>query len=186
MQQPGGKEMKTQWLLLTALGVTVSVVCGCADAGTNEGNGKQGASVHAQSATQGLEKSPHDIPGYRTFLEDGRLWVFREGSEDLAKFREHGEPAKIVVLPGKGPGGMTLKGTDRDTMLEYALSKPGFAVFLEDGRLWVFREGSEDLTKFRKHGEPAKIVVLPGKGPGGMTLKSVDRIIIDAYLAARQ
>ena len=124
-------------------------------------------------------------PGYRVFVEDGRLWVFEDGSEDLAKFIEHGEPAKMVVLPGKGPNGMTMKGTDRDVMMAYALAKPGFRVFIEDGRLWVFREGSDDLAKFIEHGEPAKIVVRPGKGPNGMTVKSVDGAIIDAYMAAQ-
>ena len=124
-------------------------------------------------------------PGYRVFFEDGRLWVFEDGSEDLAKFIEHGEPAKMVVLPGKGPNGMTMKGTDRDVMMAYALARPGFRVFIEDGRLWVFRQGSADLAKFIEHGEPAKIVVRPGKGPNGMTVKSVDGAIIDAYMAAQ-
>jgi len=129
--------------------------------------------------------SPYDVEGFRTFVEDGRLWVFKDGSEDLAKFIAHGEPAKMVVLPGKGPNGMTMKGTDRDVMMAYALAKPGFRVFIEDGRLWVFREGSADLAKFIEHGEPAKIVVRPGKGPNGMTVKSVDGAIIDAYMAAQ-
>ena len=129
--------------------------------------------------------SPYDIEGFRTFVEDGRLWVFKDGSEDLAKFIEHGEPAKIVVLPGKGPNGMTMKGTDRGVMMEYMLGKPGYRVFFEDGRLWVFEDGSEDLAKFIEHGEPAKIVVRPGKGPNGMTVKSVDGAIIDAYMAAQ-
>ncbi len=122
-------------------------------------------------------------PGYKVFLDEGRLWVFEAGSEDLAKFEEHGEPAKMVVLPGRGPNGMTLKGTDRDVMMEYMLTKPGYKVFLDEGRLWVFEAGSEDLAKFKEHGEPAKIVVRPGAGPNGMTLKSVDGAILDAYMA---
>jgi sugar lactone lactonase YvrE len=123
-------------------------------------------------------------PGYKVIKDDGRLWVFKEGSKDLAQFEEHGEPAKMVVLPGAGPRGLTLKGTDRDTMLEYALTKPGFTVMIEDGRLWVFRTGSEALAQFHEHGEPAKIVVRPGAGPRRMTLKSVDGTILDAYMAA--
>lgn len=122
-------------------------------------------------------------PGYKVFLEDGRLWVFEEGSAELAQFEEHGEPAKIVVLPGAGPRGMTLKGTERDTLLEYALTKPGFTVIIEEGRLWVFRSGSEALAQFHEHGEPAKIVVRPGAGPRGMTMKSVDGDTLDAYSA---
>ncbi len=122
-------------------------------------------------------------PGYKVFMDDGRLWVFEEGSEELAQFMEHGEPAKMVSLPGAGPRGMTLKGTDRDTMMEYALTKPGYVVVLEDGRLWVFQEGSQALKDFEQHGEPAKIVVRPGAGPRGKTLKSVDGSILDAYMA---
>ncbi|MEX2607856.1 MAG: hypothetical protein WD708_10965 [Kiritimatiellia bacterium] len=122
-------------------------------------------------------------PGYKVFMEEGRLWVFEEGSADLAQFEEHGEPAKIVILPGAGPNGLTLKGTDRDTMMEYALSQPGFTVIMEDGRLWVFRSGSEALAQFHEHGEPAKIVVRPAAGPRKMTLKSVDGGILDAYMA---
>jgi hypothetical protein len=173
--------MKKYFVPSAVIGMTALTLCGCAVTCCRD---KQ---THASTPASGTAhmQSSHDIPGYKTFLEDGRLWVFEEGSEDLAKFIEHGEPAKIVVLPGKGPGGMTLKGTERDVMLAYAFSKPGFRVFLEDGRLWVFEEGSEDLAKFIEHGEPAKIVVLPGKGPGGMTVKSVDRSVIDAYLAAK-
>ena len=122
-------------------------------------------------------------PGYKVFVEDGRLWVFEEGSADLAQFEEHGEPAKIVVLPGAGPRGMTLKGTEREVMLEYALTKPGFSVIIEDGRLWVFRSGSDALAQFHEHGEPAKIVVRPGAGPRRMTLKSIDGATLDAYMA---
>jgi hypothetical protein len=129
------------------------------------------------------KESAWDRPGYVTFEEGGRLWVFAAGSQDLAKFKEHGEPVKMVVLPGAGPNGMTLKGTDRKVMLEYALSKPGFQVFVDDGRLWVFAAGSPDLAKFLEHGEPAKMVVRPGAGPRGMTLKSVDGSVLDAYMA---
>jgi hypothetical protein len=121
-------------------------------------------------------------PGYKVFVDDGRLWVFETGSQALADFEKHGEPAKMVVLPGMGPKGMTLKGTDRDVMLAYALTKPGYKVIVDDGRLWVFAAGSQALADFEKHGEPAKMVVRPGAGPRGMTLKSVDGAILDAYM----
>ena len=61
--------------------------------------------------------------------------------------------------------------------------RPGFVVVEEDGRLWVFRAGSEALEEFRKHGEPAKCTTLIGKGPNGMTVKGPDRATIAAYLA---
>lgn len=60
-----------------------------------------------------------DKPGFRTFERDGRLWVFREGSEDLATFLEHGEPAKSVTSIGSGPSGMTLRSGDMDTIQAY-------------------------------------------------------------------
>ena len=123
-------------------------------------------------------------PGFYVALEDGRLWVLREGSEELAQFLEHGEPAKQVVRPAAGPGGITLKSVDAETLTEYLLTRSGFWVKLEDGRLWVFREGSEELAQFLEHGEPAKQVVRPAAGPDGITLKAVDAEVLDAYLAA--
>jgi hypothetical protein len=66
-----------------------------------------------------------------------------------------------------------------------SLSKPGFYTEVKDGRLWVFREGSKDLEEFKKHGEPAKQVTRIGGGPNGMTIKSSDASVIDAYLAAK-
>ena len=122
-------------------------------------------------------------PGFHVTLEDGRLWVFREGSAALAQFLEHGEPAKQVIRPAAGPGGITLKSIDGETITEYLLTRPGFWVKVEDGRLWVFREGSEELAQFLEHGEPAKQVVRPAAGPDGITLKSVDGETLDAYLA---
>lgn len=123
-------------------------------------------------------------PGFYVALEDGRLWVLREGSEELAQLLEHGEPAKQVVRPAAGPGGITLKSVDAETLTEYLLTRPGFWVKLEDGRLWVFREGSEELAQFLEHGEPAKQVVRPAAGPDGITLKALDAEVLDAYMAA--
>jgi hypothetical protein len=57
--------------------------------------------------------------------------------------------------------------------------KPGFHTEVKDGRLRVFREGSQDLEAFRKHGEPARQVTRIGGGPRGMPA------VIDAYMAAR-
>lgn len=122
--------------------------------------------------------------GFFVALEDGRLWVFREGSEELAEFLEHGEPAKQVVRPAAGPGGITIKSVDGETLSEYLLTRPGFWVRVEDGRLWVFRESSGELAQFLEHGEPAKQVVRPAAGPDGITLKAVDAEVLDAYLAA--
>jgi hypothetical protein len=66
-----------------------------------------------------------------------------------------------------------------------SVSKPGFYTQVKEGRLWVFREGSKELEEFKKHGEPAKQVTRIGAGPNGMTIRSSDASVIDAYLAAK-
>ncbi len=63
--------------------------------------------------------------------------------------------------------------------------KPGFWTREQDGRLWVFRAGSRELQAFQKSGEPARQVTRIGAGPGGMTVKSSDATVIDAYVGAK-
>jgi sugar lactone lactonase YvrE len=144
------------------------------------------AACNLSAATDGPEAdaAKYAKPGFHVALEDGRLWVLREGSDDLAAFLEHGEPAKQVVRPAAGPDGLTIKSVDGETITAYLLTRPGFWVTVEDGRLWVFREGSEELAAFLQHGEPAKQVVRPAAGPDGITLKAVDGEVLDDYLAA--
>jgi len=123
-------------------------------------------------------------PGFAVIVDDGRLWVFEEGSEDLAKMQAGGELAKHVIRPKAGPAGMTLKAPDSETIARYMAAAPGFVVEVEDGRLWVFRNGSEELKKYRESGELAKHVIRPKAGPLGMTVKAPDAETIDAYLAS--
>ncbi|HVR28750.1 MAG TPA: hypothetical protein VMS86_04385 [Thermoanaerobaculia bacterium] len=80
--------------------------------------------------------------------------------------------------------GLPAAAANRDTGAAAEYAKPGFRVALEDGRLWVFREGSQELQGFLEHGEPARQVVRPGGGPDGLTIKAVDGDVIDAYMAA--
>lgn len=61
--------------------------------------------------------------------------------------------------------------------------KAGFVVEQEDGRLWVFKEGSEHLAQFEKTGEPAKQYTAIGAGPEGQTVKAADKAVLDEYLA---
>jgi sugar lactone lactonase YvrE len=122
--------------------------------------------------------------GFVTEVVDGRIWVFRPGSEDLATFRKMGEPAKYVIRPGAGPAGMTVKGPDTATVVEYLTAKPGFDTRYDDGRLWIFRPGSEDLKAYETMGEPAKHVIRPAAGPDRMTLKAPDMELIEQYMAA--
>ena len=131
--------------------------------------------------------SAHGKPGFYTEVDerDGRLWVFREGSEDLAAYQEQGRPARHVARPGAGPLGLTLKSTELGTIVDYVVSQPGFYTEVDerDGRLWVFREGGEDLAAFQEQGRPARHVVRPGAGPLGLTLKSNEMSVLDAYQA---
>ena len=139
------------------------------------------------ATTETAEPLPLDRyakPGFVVMEEDGRLWVFREGSEDLAQFQEAGEPAKQVVRPLAAPGGVTIKAADGATIDEYLTTLPGFYTQMEDGRLWVFRTDSAELAEFRQTGKPAKQVVRPLAGPFGLTIKAVETAVIDDYLAA--
>lgn len=130
-------------------------------------------------------KDNYARPGFVTLMEDGRLWVFEEDSKDLKKYQEHGELAKHIIRPGAGPDRLTLKAPDTETAEAYMLAKPGFATRVEDGRLWVFRAGSDEFKKYQEHGELAKHVIRPGAGPNRMTLKSPDVETIDAYMSAK-
>jgi hypothetical protein len=120
--------------------------------------------------------------GFVTKVVDGRLWIFREGSDELKSFETDGEPAKYVTRPAAGPGGMTVTAVDNDTIIDYLAARDGFQVVLDDGRLWVFRDNSPELQEFKSNGEPAKHVIRPGVGPLGMTVKAPDAETIDAYL----
>ena len=62
--------------------------------------------------------------------------------------------------------------------------RPGFKTFEVDGRLWVFQEGSEGLAEYEASGEPGKSVTMVGEGPNGMTIRSDDKAVIAAYMAA--
>lgn len=134
--------------------------------------------------TETLAEYVTSKPGFYTKIEDGRLWVFKQGSKELEQFLAEGEPAKMAIRPAAGPRGMTVKGPDQETLLTYLLSVEGLHVSIADGRIWVFREGSEELKAFQEDGEPAKIVVRPGAGPMGMTVKGPDAETVDAFLRA--
>ena len=122
-------------------------------------------------------------PGFFTKVVNGRLWVFREGSDALNEFQSSGEPGKNVTMIGEGPNGLTISSSDRAVIIDYLVAKPGFVTRIVDGRLWVFEDGSEGLMEFEASGEPAKNVTLVGEGPIGMTIRSDERATIDKYLA---
>ena len=62
-------------------------------------------------------------PGFVTEVKDGRLWVFREGSKDLAEYRQHGELTKMVTRIGAGPNGMTIRAGDGKDIDDYLAAK---------------------------------------------------------------
>lgn len=137
------------------------------------------------------ESPKYDQPGFAVYEADGRLWVFKDGSEGHTSFLEHGEPAKCITKIGVGPDGKTVKGSDAaeiDSYLGLFPSKryavDGFTVYQREGRLWVFRNDSKGLAEFLKHGEPAKNVTKIGAGPDGKTVKGADSAVLDAYIAA--
>ncbi len=121
--------------------------------------------------TERVFVEPANKPGFIAELEDGRIWVFRKG-QSTEKSEKH------ITMIGVGPHRRTIKAVDRATAIEFLATKPGFVTQLEDGRLWVFEAGSV-TEKAEKH------ISLIGAGPGGVTLKALDRKTALSYLAAR-
>jgi hypothetical protein len=186
--------VKKRLFALLSVGILVLLgITGCAST-TPETEVSEPAATEAPASTatemkaeeKKLDISMYEREGFSVVMEDGRLWVFHKDSEDYKKFLETGEPAKQVVRPGAGPGGITLKSTENDTINEYRYTLPGFFVRMEDGRLWVFKTASPDLEAFLKTGEPAKQVIMPGAGPEGVTVKAVDVETINEYMTAYQ
>lgn len=81
------------------------------------------ATLVASLSAIALAAGPHDKPGFYTQIEDGRLWVFKEGSKELEQFKAHGEPDVNVSRIGDGPEGMTLKAPTQDVLDAYLAEK---------------------------------------------------------------
>jgi len=120
--------------------------------------------------------------GFVVKMEDGRLWVFRDEDPALFDFLSGKEPAGIVIRPGAGPNGETLKAASRETLAAYLATRDGFATFIVDGRIWVFQLDDPALETFRTSGEISRNVTRPGAGPDGMTVRAPDSETLDAYL----
>ncbi len=129
--------------------------------------------IDAWTATKG---------GFFVKEDEGRLWVFRSDDPALADFLAGAEPAKMVIRPGAGPGGATLKALETETITQYLVAKDGFVTFLVDGRIWVFKADAPELAEYKSAGELAKNVTRPGAGPDGMTVRGPDSETLDAYL----
>lgn len=107
-------------------------------------------------------------PGFKTEMEDGRLWVLKPGQT---------KSDKHITMIGKGPMGMTIKAPDRDTIIEYLGAKPGFNTMVEDGRFWILNYGEKPKDKH---------VTFVAAGPIAMTVKANDRDLALAYFAAAE
>jgi len=70
-----------------------------------------------------MASTPYDKPGFVTKIENGRLWVFKEGSKELEQFEKSGEPTINVSRIGEGPEGMTLKAPSNEVIDEYLTTK---------------------------------------------------------------
>jgi hypothetical protein len=123
-------------------------------------------------------------PGFAAKVEDGRLWVFKAGSNELRAFEKDGVVPRHVVIPRFGPNGMTLKVPDKGLLQGYLSAKWGFETFVEGGQLWVFVTGAKELAEFKKAKSLTKHVTRAGAGPMKMTIKAADAATIDAYLKA--
>jgi uncharacterized protein (TIGR03000 family) len=144
---------------------------------------KQPGGEEASELRPGLSRGPEKA-GFRTFVEDGRLWVFHEDAAELSAWLKDGTLARHVIRPGVGPEGMSIKAPDGETVVDYLLGVDGFVTVLEPdaSRLWVFRKGSKELEDFRKEGPPARYVSRLREEPMGMTIKAPDFETMDAYL----
>jgi hypothetical protein len=157
---------KAQLLFVSVLSFSVM---GCAGYDTAVTETVKSEPVVLAAEVHAAQPEATDVSGFRTEVdEDGRLWILKDGQE---------KSEKHVTLVGAGPNGETIKALDQETVLEFLAAKPGFATMVEDGRVWVFREGQEM--------EPSeKSVTRVGAGPMGVTLKALDAETLDAYEAA--
>lgn len=125
------------------------------------------AAVNADTSKVAAMHSPYDKPGFKTEIEDGRLWVLKPGEEPSEKH---------ISLIGAGPVGMTIRALDKKTALEYLVAKPGFETEIEDGRLWVLKDGEE---------KDEKRISFIGAGPMGMTIYAQSKDTVIEYLGEK-
>jgi hypothetical protein len=156
-----------------------ALLAGCA--------GEKQTRNEATAAARELADGPapaYGKPGFVTFIEDGRLLVFADGSDGLREYRRAGELGKSVTRIGVGPGGMSVRSTEAETITAYMNQPEGFRVFVEDGRLVVFRDPSDELDEYLGSRELGKSVTRVGVGPEDMSVRAPDSETIGDYLAA--
>lgn len=145
-------------------------------------NPEVGATRLVLASSPAARRATYEREGFDVYPHEGRLWVFESGSQASKDFANGVEPAKSVtrILPGR-----TLRSTEGETLVKYLVQRPGFDTAVLDGRLYVFRAGSEWLAKLHSKGDHIVQSSIVGAGPMGMTVRSRDRETIDEYLAWR-
>lgn len=81
------------------------------------------ASALVIAMISGAHAEQYDKPGFVTKVEDGRLWIFKDGSPELADMQKNGFPEKAAIRIGEGPDGMTIKAANDETLQEYLDTK---------------------------------------------------------------
>lgn len=145
------------------------------------------ASIGEKPSSQGHPKrSPQfDKPGFETFLDGKKLWVFKMPSPYWSDFLRQGELVKKATWVGDGPEGMTVQAPDNETLYEYVGRRDGFKIFPQKGgTVWVFMDPSPELDKFEDFNRFDAKVEAAGAGVHASTLWAVDQATIDAYVRA--
>lgn len=124
-------------------------------------------------------------PGFVARKVGEYLWIFREGSEALATVDAGGELAKHVTKINATPSGVqVLKGAESDVLTAYLATRDGYIGRVQDGYLWVFREGSPELAEVDAGGELAKHVTKIQATPAGVrVIKAPDTETLNGWLA---
>jgi hypothetical protein len=150
--------------------------------GLQAGAGKS-ATKEAAQATQSYDK-----PGYVAFEQDGRLWVFPEGSEAATRYSGHEKPEKHVTRVSACIDRATIKSVEAQTLNDFIATNDhsGFVMDEdEEGRLWVFKKGSEAAGKYVSQPKPEKHVTQIGACLERKTVKALNQEDIEGYLRAR-
>ncbi len=120
--------------------------------------------------------------GFWTEIKEDRLWILEKGSDSYKQIMEAGDIAKNVTLVGKGPMNISIRSDDKATVLKWAAMKDGFNTYVREGRIWVFKPGSEHEAEFLEVGEPAKSVTKVGAGPMRATVRAAELDVMHRYL----
>lgn len=144
----------------------------------------QGVKVYKSDEVDTIKAYLALKPGFATRIVDQYLWVFADGSPELAVIDNGGELAKHVTqIASVGGKVQTVKAPDMDVLVDYKASMPGFVAMHHNGYLWVFHDDAEELDIIRSGGELAKHTTRITAEHG--TIKAPDSETIAAYQAAK-